>query len=526
MKRLALVVGIDRPQDSRIRPLRYAVDDARQVANLLEQAGHTVRYMHDCTADAVIQEIELLAGASSFGDQMLIYFSGHGVEANGRHLLLCADAMPDLFVTSGRGGVWVDELKVLAGRHGANRALVLDTCREALLNAKAAPTAMTGTRGLRDLVSGGDPAARIAERGGMTLVCSCDEGDVAQECGAVGHGLFSHAFVACCREAIDDGRGLHLDKCLVDEVERRMQDEACKHGLSATQRPWSVYTGAPAVLVPARRRPAVHPPPPASFGASASAAMRFWRNDPQRKPGTSMTLALGRGIELDLVWMPAGQFTMGSPESEEGHGNDETAHPVKLTRGFWMGRHPVTQEQYEVVADQNPSDFKGPQHPVEQVSWSDAAAFCQKLTERLATSTVLPEGMTIDLPTEAQWEYACRAGTRTRFWLGARDEDLIKIAWCYENSDSTTHPVGRKAANAWGLHDVHGNVWEWCHDWYGGCGAEAETDPEGPASGEYRVSKGGSWGSLAIGTRCAARQQVRPDACHSGTGFRIAVRTE
>ena len=228
------------------------------------------------------------------------------------------------------------------------------------------------------------------------------------------------------------------------------------------------------------------------------------------------------GLGLELVKIEPGTFMMGSP----GHNSDE-GPPTRVTisKGFSMSKYEVTQGQYEAVMGANPSRFKGNLNlPVENVSWVDATNFCAKLTEQEQQAGRLPEGYMYRLPTEAECEYACRAGTTTRFSYGDDPEhvELGEYAWYDENSGGKTHPVGQKKPNPWGLHDMHGNVWEWCLDWYtlslpGG----SVTDPKGPSSGSSRVLRGGFWYSYAGYCRSANRDYFRPDYTDDGLyGFR------
>jgi formylglycine-generating enzyme required for sulfatase activity len=172
----------------------------------------------------------------------------------------------------------------------------------------------------------------------------------------------------------------------------------------------------------------------------------------------------------------------------------------------------------------NPSYFKnaGANAPVEGVSWDDAQEYCRKLTERERAAGRLPAGYEYSLPTEAQWEYACRAGTTGPY---AGNGDLSSMGWYDDNSGSTTHPVGQKQANAWGLYDMHGNVWEWCHDWYGSYPGGAVTDPTGASSGSYRVGRGGSWNLDAGFCRSALRIILDPSNRFINLGFRLALRS-
>jgi formylglycine-generating enzyme required for sulfatase activity len=221
-----------------------------------------------------------------------------------------------------------------------------------------------------------------------------------------------------------------------------------------------------------------------------------------------LTLDVGGGVTMKMVLIPAGKFMMGE-------GTDQ--HEVTLSKPFYMGVTEVTQAQYEAVMGMNPSQFKGATNPVETVSWNDAAEFCKKLSEKTRQA--------VRLPTEAEWEYACRAGTQTAFSFGDDPSTLGDYAWWDGNSDKTTHPVGQKKPNSWGLYDMHGNVWEWCADWYGEYPKGPVTDPSGPATGYGgRVLRGGAWyygGSDYF--RCAFRH------CHAPTcrdyfffGFRCA----
>jgi len=267
-----------------------------------------------------------------------------------------------------------------------------------------------------------------------------------------------------------------------------------------------------------------------------------------RKAGDVMVVDLGGGVKLELVWIPPGSFMMGSPKGEPGRDGDEgPQHRVRISHGFWMGKYEVTQRQWRAVMGNNPSHFKnaGPDAPVESVSWNDCQEFIKKLNARIP-------GGGFRLPTEAEWEYACRAGSTTALYngpiriLGKNNAPALDpIAWYggnsgveyagawdssdrpekqYDHKRAGTHPVGRKAPNAWGLYDMLGNVWEWCSDWYGEYPSGPVTDPTGPRSGSLRVRRGGSWYDSAGGCRCANRVRYRPGFRRGNLGFRL-VRT-
>lgn len=242
----------------------------------------------------------------------------------------------------------------------------------------------------------------------------------------------------------------------------------------------------------------------------------------QAQPPKEITNSIG----IKLVMIPKGTFMMGSPESEEGRSKDESQHAVTISKNYYMGVYEVTQSQYEKVMGNNPSYFQGAKIgkekadlPVENVSWDDAVEFCKKLSD-------LPEekkaGRVYRLPTEAEWEYACRAGSETTYYFN-NDFRVLKInGWYRENSSISTHEVGQLNPNAWGLYDIHGNVGEWCSDWYGEYPAGAANDPIGPSEGSFRVYRGGSWLLGAPLCRSARRGWSAP-TFRGDAGFRLAL---
>ena len=231
------------------------------------------------------------------------------------------------------------------------------------------------------------------------------------------------------------------------------------------------------------------------------------------------------GLNLDMMAIPAGTFVMGSPNDEEGRDDGEGPRTtVTITKPFWLGKTEVTQSQWKVVMGNTQSIFKGDDLPVEQVSWNDAVSFCEKLNEMKRDT--LPAGYRYTLPTEAQWEYACRAGTTTRFSYGNDTgySQLGSYAWYDNNSSGKTHPVGDKLPNGWGLYDMHGNVWEWCLDWKGDYTGGSVSDPQGPQSGAERVNRGGGWLNIAgRDCRSAFRFGFEPEASLFDIGFRVAL---
>jgi formylglycine-generating enzyme required for sulfatase activity len=270
--------------------------------------------------------------------------------------------------------------------------------------------------------------------------------------------------------------------------------------------------------------------------------------------GHPFTQRLNDTVKMELVWIPPGRFLMG--DASEGQVE------VTLSQGLWMGKYPVTQEEYQAITGANPSKFKqvGPRAPVEGVNWEEASAFCQKLTEHLASlanprnagsgaagsgepayrgraanavgrvpsrggeSPRQASTLQCRLLTEAEWEYACRAGTTTQYSFGNSPSNLGDYAWHGGNSGKQTHSVGQKRPNPWGLYDMHGHIWEWCQDWYGPYPKGPVTDPAGPAEGDKRVLRGGSWYSdLPAYLSCSCRLIVTPDYRGDRYGFRCVV---
>jgi formylglycine-generating enzyme required for sulfatase activity len=255
----------------------------------------------------------------------------------------------------------------------------------------------------------------------------------------------------------------------------------------------------------------------------------FWlgvaANISSAQPPKEITNSIG----MMLVLIPKGTFMMGSPESEKGRDkDDETQHEVTISKDYYLGVIEVTQGQYEKVMGTNPSHFQkqfirksdSSMYPVEQVSWEDAVDFCKKLSE-------LPEekkaGRVYCLPTEAEWVYACRAGSKSAYSFGETSKSLGDYAWFDRNSKGQTHPVGERKPNAWGLYDMHGNVWEWCSDRYGEYPKVAVSDPVGPREGSVRVLRGGSWCDVAASCRSAIRRRYVPSIRGNDLGFRLAL---
>ncbi len=252
------------------------------------------------------------------------------------------------------------------------------------------------------------------------------------------------------------------------------------------------------------------------FGAAAAGAEVSRREH---------SVPLAEGVTLRFVWIPPGSYGRGSEPGEAGRDVDEgPRHEVTLSRGFYLGIHEVTQAQWTAVMGANPAVFRrgaeAPQRPVESVSWEDCQRFLARLAQRGSGR--------FRLPTEAEWEYAARAGSTARFPWGddPREFETHSHAWANSRSYAITHPVGTKPPNAWGLHDLHGNVWEWCSDWYAPYAAGPQRDPAGPPTGRERVFRGGSWYDFPVSLRSANRHRHRPDGRYTAVGLRLVWEPE
>ena len=225
-------------------------------------------------------------------------------------------------------------------------------------------------------------------------------------------------------------------------------------------------------------------------------------------------------IGMELILIPSGSFKMGGDKNlEQAEDHETPRHRVNISKTFYMGKYVVTQREWFEIMNDNPSEFKDETRPVERVSWNDVQGFIQKLNEK-------EEADTYRLPFEAEWEYAARADTESAYSFRVDINTLTQYAWYRKNSDRKTRPVGRLKPNPWGLHDVHGNVHEWCQDWFDKnyYSQSPSKDPLGPSSGLAKVLRGGDWGSEDWYCRCASRSLSSPDRRSSRVGFRL-IRT-
>lgn len=237
-----------------------------------------------------------------------------------------------------------------------------------------------------------------------------------------------------------------------------------------------------------------------------------------------VTVELSNGAEIEMIWIEPGTFMMGSPDSELGRSSSESPqHRVTISSGFYLGKYEITQWQWEAVMATQPWAGKeyvqeGLGNPAVYISWDDVQAFVHQLNQAAGDSLYR-------LPTEAEWEYACRAGSTTRWSFGDDELGLWDYAWYMDSASNLgleyAQPVGTKLPNSWGLFDMHGNVWEWCQDWYGRYPSESQIDPTGPSTGSFRVIRSGEFSTSARVTRSALRGGNPPDYLGSSGGGRL-----
>jgi formylglycine-generating enzyme required for sulfatase activity len=549
VQRWAILIGIN--DYANAQDLEYSVADQRALGEQLVAAGFSNKQIFVLSDQAkeskylpfksnIVKQLELVLGLAEINDLVVVAFSGHGVQFDNTAYLCPTDAHlddPSSLVSLD----WVYEQ--LQRCPAALKVLMVDACRnDPRIGGQRNFSPTEGTRQFAQSLEKPLPE-------GIVLLTSCSAGEISMEEREFGHGVFMHYVVEGLRGKADaDGDG----KITLNEVSRYAGQETkvyVARKFSESQRPklkGDLTIEALDFPIASLARSTAFPPIPPASGPLAK----------------TVTNAAG----MKLVLIPAGEFVMGSPASEERRTDDETQHRVRLTRPFYLGAYEVTQGEFQQVMGRNPSHFSATglgkdnaawskantsRLPVEQVSWYDAAEFCNRLSEAdnlppyyslqditrndgaITKATVqIVGGAGYRLPTEAEWEYACRAGTTTPFHFGAQlngREANTNGNYPYGTTAKgpflqRTTTIGSYASNAFGLYDMHGNVWEWCQDWYDAdyyTGSPTD-DPRGPESGAARVLRGGSWVSDPRFCRSAYRGWFEPALRDSDTGFRVA----
>ncbi len=495
----AFLVGVQDYDTKHLKKLSYSRRDIVEFEKTLVESGYDRRrivLMHDELA--TISDRSLIAEASKIrskftaflslleaDDTLVVGMAGHGIQFVGEqdHYFCPADAN-----LTARDRASLISLKSVVtqmeGCKARRKLLLIDACRNDPLS--------TLGRTAGDKVQTRFRFQLTPPAQGLVALFSCAEGQVAFEHPELKHGIFFHTIINSWRDKTDK-------ELTVDELIAKAKDQT--------------------KLFAFNRLDAIQTPRQQGFIDGAWVLRKVSRD-------------FVNSIGMKLVQIQPGEFLMGSPESEKDRDDSEHQHRVRITQPYFLASTEVTQKQWEDVMRTTPwkgklSVKEGPNYAATYVSWEDAQEFCRKLSAK--------EGVTYRLPTEAQWEYACRAGAKTQYGFGDDDARLSVHAWWggffngNAKDEQYAHEVGRKRPNAWGLHDMHGNVWEWCLDWY-----ESDyyknspvSDPTGPRSGQVRVYRGGGWHDYASSCRSANRFRNSPADRYGSLGFRVAaVRVE
>jgi len=536
----ALLVGVREYKTPALRPLKYTERDVEDLGTVLGSCGHDPKNVHlriltqtrgaeglrylpssdnirtELARMLKLVEIDADAGTAE-DDTIVIALSGHGIldpktetsyfcpsDTSARNLAADDPALINL-------GELYDQLKACKAGF---KLLLADACRNDPLSPNKS------VRPVVDLASVTRPFKK-RKPGGVAALFSCSDGQVSYEDDKLKHGVFFHFVIEGLKGEADE-KGDRDGKVTLSELANYTSKE--------------VYS-----YVDRTRNDEQLP----EYALKANSIALVDRPRIVRPPELITTKTAG--IKLKLI--PAGQFLMGSP-AFDGEDDEHPQHEVRITRPFYLGLTEVTQSQYEELMGNNPSYFSAngggkdkvagrstEGHPVEKVSWLDAVKFCNKLSEKeglkafyelegVRARVLSWESPGYRLPTEAEWEYACRAGAQTRYASGDADDGLVRYAWSSANSDSVTHPVGQKQSNRFGIFDMHGNVWEWCNDEYanGYYKESPADDPHGadPALFAFRVIRGGGWYFSPRDCRSALRISYAPAVAYSDLGFRLA----
>jgi formylglycine-generating enzyme required for sulfatase activity len=563
-KKVALLVGINQYKARKLadNPLRFAERDARELGAILERQGFDqvkVLTGADANLDAINTNLAAILKDRAAADLVLIGFAGHGVQMplvdeqgrlvrdeQGRELseaYFCP-----VNAVSGRPDTMVSLTRLMErlNREGGVNLIMVDACRDDPGEAEK--------RGLRSF-SGNELVGRVPNNSAILFSCSAGQQALETDQAGGGHGVFFyHVIEGLKGRAADPDTGEvawdDLVSFLRKNVNKRAREWDPKGAAKVDESPRTrgllqnphmignlVATPVLARVDLARRAPAEATPGP------TAAAPEF------------ITTGVG---QIKLKRIPAGTFMMGSdatdPDAEDDEFVDKAAgrkekHRVRITRAFYLGAYEVTQAQYKAVMGNNPSYFSATgegkdkvagqstdQHPVETVSWLDAVQFCNKLNAREGFAAFYEiDGDKVSvpdwnrpgyrLPTEAEWEYACRANTSTRYSFGDDAASLGEFGWFDGNSGDKSHAVGEKRPNGFGLYDMHGNVWEWCWDGYDDAyyKSSPEDDPRGGEGASIRVGRGGGWNDDPRYVRSANRYWFVPGGRDSLLGFRVAL---
>lgn len=534
-KKYAILVGVNEYQHERLPNLKYAERDVEELAKILEPAGYKVTLLtgsapsgkRRATKLAIETQIKEILNATQKGDIVLLAFAGHGLQF---------EDQPDAYFCPVDARPFKDEAASLVSLSGiydrlnksfaGMKVLLVDACRNE-----------PGKRGVR---SGIDADNAPRPPSGVAALFSCRAGEVAHESDAVRHGIFFHHVIEGLQGKAVNSRGMvtfasmadHVSHCVVEDVPKLV-------GGGARQSPnlKADYSTEPVLVtmnVPA------HPIASAAIEAPKSTPRIEAGLEPLK--GRETTIDLGNGVKMEFVRIPAGKFMMGSPNWDvDAFDEEKPQHEVRISKDFWLGKYPVTQEEYQQVIGSNPShfattgagkdvikDMDTKRFPVENATWDEAKEFCRKLTSLHMRK--------MQLPSEAQWEYACRAGTQTRFNFG-NSCNGTEANCCGSSPLGTpvkgpslvrTCRVGSYPPNAWGLFDMHANVGQFCEDYYDSKFYSKANSPDPvcrDSSLESFVIRGGTWEGSPKAARSACRLPGFPGR-NPDYGFRVCIPIE
>lgn len=502
--RWALIVGIN--EYANVPSLRCARNDAEKLAEVLvEDCGFlrkNVILMTDAVNGRSAQfptrgnlraRINQIAQVARDGDVLVISYSGHGINIDGKGYLIPFDGAGN-DVGSCIPLSWVRT--TLDTSAASSRLLILDACHA----------------GARDDGASSSPADVILsplEGAGFVTLAACDSKQLSHEDPSTGHGVFSHALVTGLRGQADESAEGNRDGIIT-------ANELFSYA-SLTVSQWSLQSGktqTPVLKGEFRGRMELARRGDKKRSETARVASKASKtaSAPSRvQRGRNFSVDLGSGAAIQMVWVDEGTYVMGANDDDE---DTRPAHQESV-KGFWIARTETTQAQWQAVMGTHSSTSKGPSLPVDRLSWLEAKSFCTELTKRASERT-------FSLPTEKEWEYACRGGTTGRFFFSGGLKELPEYAWFRPNASRRPHPVAELKPNPLGLYDMLGNVWEWCDDWY-------DAYPGATRSNKFmgkslRVLRGGCFQNDSRVLSSAGRSGAAPDEGDSGVGFRIVCR--
>ena len=520
--------------------MKYPEADAQAIADLFEESGYQVDLLtgERATRKAVA---DALAGLSQQANQtgvIVVGFFGHGVEYDEKssdgqltsRSYFCpfdASMRKPLEDKDNRRSVvpgvppiepdpktlisMSDVFKAISLSPAGNRLLLADCCYY--------EPQWPRSRGFGTSIKSGDLPKNV----NMAVLLSCSKGENAEEDPISKHGAFAKCFIDWLKNPEGHSTGSHLGKHMELAVPKLVKE----FYLGKRNQTPRYLTNNTFDLQLAVAEPSTSTPPTKPLTSSTATADGF----AGRSTGEAKELSPG----IKFRWCPAGTFTMGSPKSElslrKKHLDNEDQVEVTLSQGFWLGETEVTQGEWEKLMGTTPwkgrEDVKaGANHAASYISYDDAVRYGKKLTAQERLAGRLPNGWSYSLPTEAQWEYACRAGATTKYGFGESESDLGTYAWYTENAadvgESYPHAVGQKKPNLWGLKDMHGNVFEWCADWNGEK-LPGGIDPVGVSEGVTRIYRGGSYFSPGLSCRSALRAREVAEHRNYDLGFRVAA---